>query len=103
MELFGNPNDPESAEDELSPGGDELIHETGQPGDDPPGLSPGGMDGPFYLEVLRHAFARSADNEDGKVIFTTDEIVYLAHDPAFAEIYPDQAADMRRILAQLDG
>ena len=85
------------------PGGGELIHETGQSGDDPPGLSPGGMDGPFYLEVLRHAFARSADNEDGRVIFTTDEIVYLAHDPAFAEIYPEQAADMRRILAQLDG
>ncbi len=99
----------ERSEDELTPdsipepGGGELKHETGQLGDDPPGSSPGGAEGPFYLEVLRHAFARSADNEDGKVTFTTDEIVYLAHDPAFAEIYPDQAADMRRILAQFDG
>ena len=105
--LSGKPDNPERAEGEESPGifsdpgGNKLIHETGQPTDDPPELSPGSMDKPFYLEVLHHAFARSADNEDDKIIFTTDEICYLAHDPAFAEIYPDQAADMRRILAQL--
>ena len=85
------------------PGGEEQIYAASQPEDDPTELSHEGMDGPFYLEILRHAFARSTDNEDGKVIFTTDEICYLAHDPDFARIYPDQAADMRRILAQLDG
>ena len=83
--------------------GDEQLHETGQPADDPPGLSSGPVEGPFYLEILRHAFSRSADNEDGKIIFTGDELCYLAQDPDFAKIYPDQAADMRRILAQLDG
>ncbi len=104
--LSGKPDNPERAEVEESPGifsepvGNKQIHEIGRPGDDPPGLSTGSVDGPFYLEVLRHAFARSADNEDGKVIFTTDEICYLAHDPDFGEIYPDQAADMRRILTQ---
>ena len=107
--LSGKPDNPERAEGEESPGiysepvGDKQIHETGRPGDDPPGLSTVLVDDPFYLEILRHAFARSADNEDGKVIFTTDEICYLTHDPDFAEIYPAQAADMRRILAQLAG
>lgn len=83
--------------------GNEQLHETGQPADDPPGLSSGPVEGPFYLEILRHAFSRSTDNEDGKIIFTGDELCYLAQDPDFAKIYPDQAADMRRILAQLDG
>ncbi len=95
----GVPDEKSGAE----PSSEDRLHACKQSADDPPRNDSGGVDGPFYLEVLRHAFARSADNEDGRVIFTSDEICYLAHDPAFAEIYPDQAADMRRILAQLDG
>ena len=58
---------------------------------------------PFYLEILRHAFGRSTLNEEGTVTFTEDEIICLARDPAFAQVYPDQAAQMRKILARLQG
>ena len=108
MDPSGKPDDTEREEGEelhgdfSEPVAGEQIHETKYPADDPPGLSPGPVEGPFYLEILRHAFSRSADNEDGKIIFSADEICYLAHDPAFAEIYPDQVADMRRILAQIN-
>ena len=57
---------------------------------------------PFYLEILRHAFDRSSPNEEGSITFTEEEIIYLACDPDFAAFYPDQAAQMRKIL-QGDG
>ena len=55
---------------------------------------------PFYLQILRNAFDRSSPNEKGAITFTEDEIIYLARDPDFEVFYPDQAAQMRKILAE---
>ena len=33
---------------------------------------------------------------------TFDELCYLAADPDFAQVYPEQAAQMRQILQQMD-
>ena len=54
------------------------------------------------LQILRKAFGRSEPNEEGRLTFTFDEIRYLASDPDFARIYPDAAADMRKIQMQID-
>ena len=58
---------------------------------------------PFYLKILRNAFDRSSPNEEGAITFTRDEIIYLARDPDFEVFYPDQAAQMRKILAEEEG
>ena len=57
---------------------------------------------PPYLQILWNAFGRSEPNEEGRLTFTFDEIRYLASDPDFARIYPDAAADMRKIQLQID-
>ena len=57
---------------------------------------------PPYLQILRNAFGRSEPNEEGRLTFTFDEIRYLASNPDFARIYPDAAADMRKIQMQID-
>ena len=57
---------------------------------------------PPCLQILRKAFGRSEPNEEGRLTFTFDEIRYLASDPDFARIYPDAAADMRKIQLQID-
>ena len=57
---------------------------------------------PPYLHILRKAFGRSEPNEEGRLTFTFDEIRYLASDPDFARIYPEAAADMRKIQQQID-
>ncbi len=80
---------------------EEQIH-TYDPPIDPPDRLTADPNIPFYLEILRHAFDRSSPNEEGAITFTEEEIIYLASDPDFAAIYPDQAAQMRKIL-QGDG
>ena len=57
---------------------------------------------PPYLQILRQAFGRSEPNEEGRITFSFDEIRCLAADPEFARIYPETAADMRKILQQID-
>ena len=80
---------------------EEQIHATNSPPDDPPDHMTADPNIPFYLEILRHAFDRSSPNEEGAITFTEEEIIYLARDPDFAAFYPDQAAQMRKILAQI--
>ena len=81
-------------EDELPDGNDDssflLLH------------SSLGDDLPPCLQILRNAFGRSEPNDEGRLTFTYDEIRYLASDPDFARIYPDAAADMRKIQMQID-
>ncbi len=55
-----------------------------------------------YLVILQQVFARSGPEDEGKLTFTEDEIRLLASDPDFSRIYPEAAADMRRILQQID-
>lgn len=57
---------------------------------------------PPYLQILKNVFARSGPSENGEVSFTFDEISYLAADPDFNRIYPDQAVQMRTILQNLN-
>ena len=58
---------------------------------------------PSYLQILKNVFARSGHSEDGKLTFTYEEICYLASDPDFNRIYPDQAAQMRSIRQKMFG
>ena len=64
-----------------------------------PGKSP---NPPKYQQILQNAFERSGPSEDGGVTFMLDEILYLAADPEFGRIYPDQAAQMRSLLRQVN-
>jgi len=57
---------------------------------------------PPYLQILQKVFARSGPSENGEVTFTFDELCYLACDPDFNRIYPDQGAQMRSILQNMD-
>lgn len=57
---------------------------------------------PPYLQILQNVFARSGPSENGEVTFTFDELHYLACDPDFNRIYPDQGAQMRSILQNMD-
>ncbi|MBQ6520859.1 MAG: hypothetical protein IJI14_19305 [Anaerolineaceae bacterium] len=69
---------------------------------DCPFTEPSLADRPGYLQILQNVFARSGSNEDGKLTFKFDEICCLAADPDFNHFYPDQAAQMRSILQQID-
>ena len=57
---------------------------------------------PGYLKILKNVYARSGPSETGSLTFTFDEIVYLAFDPDFRQIYPESAAEMRRMLDRID-
>ena len=57
---------------------------------------------PLYLVILQQVFARSGPEDEGQLTFTEDEIRLLASDPDFNRIYPEAAADMMRILQQID-
>ena len=64
-----------------------------------PNISP---DTPPYLQILQNVFGRSGPSETCELTFTFDELCYLAADPDFAQVYPEQAAQMRSILQQMD-
>ena len=68
----------------------------------PAGEGASESDLPPYLQILKNVFDRSGPSENGEVTFTFDEITYLAADPDFNRIYPDQAAQMRSILQNLN-
>ena len=55
---------------------------------------------PPYLEILKNVMERSDGSEDGTLIFTFDEMCFLAEDPGFREVYPQSAEKFRNMLAQ---
>ena len=57
---------------------------------------------PGYLKILQNVYARSGPSETGELTFTFDEIAYLAFDPDFGQVYPESAAEMRRLLDRID-
>ena len=57
---------------------------------------------PAYLKILQRVYARSEPSDNGELTFGFDELCYLAADPEFNRIYPDQASQMRSILRKLD-
>ena len=57
---------------------------------------------PPYLQIMKNVFARSGPSENGELTFTFDELCYLAADSDFNRVYPDQAAQMRSILQNLN-
>ncbi len=67
------------------------------PTESPAEEQPLGAEYPSYLQILKNVFARSGPSEDGKLTFTYEEICYLASDPDFNRIYPDQAVQIRSI------
>ena len=73
------------------------------PAENPAEERPPGAEFPSYLQILKNVFARSGPSEDGKLTFTYEEICYLASDPDFNRIYPDQAAQMRSIRQKMFG
>ena len=101
-----------------SPDGGMISDDTppGDGGDSPmKGQSPGGgieespgekddleSDLPLYLQILKNVYARSGESDEGKLTFTCEENCYLANDPDFNRIYPDQAIQMRSILQNLN-
>ena len=54
---------------------------------------------PPYLEILKNVMERSDGSEDGALIFTFDEMCFLAEDPGFREFYPQSAEKFRNMLA----
>ena len=94
--------------DEEDPEGDcyDRMDPTGLPKDakpDEPDEDPSPDDGtPGYLKILQNVYARSGPSETGELTFTFDEIAYLAFDPDFGQVYPESAAEMRRLLDRID-
>jgi len=89
-----------SPEDQSGRNGDSPVK--GQFPDMPPEDQFPKSELPPYLQILQKVFARSGPSENGEVTFTFDEIHYLACDPDFNRIYPDQVAKMRSILQNMD-
>ena len=105
-EPIGDPGEPDPdgkscdsmESDRMDPVDQSESEEPNERGDDPP--PDNGI--PGYLMILQNAFGRSGPSETGKLTFTFDEIVYLAADPDFSQVYPESAEEMRRILDSID-
>ena len=83
-----------------------LVSETGQEpqntGRDPEAPAP--VDPaklPLFAVILQRVFEERRNN-GGDLIFTEDEIRFLAADPLFARCEPKMAADIRRAAAEID-
>ena len=55
---------------------------------------------PPFAEIMQRVEERSREADDGSLIFTFEEMEFLAKDPLFARFRPALAADIRKTLAQ---
>ena len=81
---------------------EKQIHETELSKHDPPHHLPEERDLPHCLQIMKSVITRSEQSGDGSLTFTFDEVRYLATDPVFARIDPGTAAEMRKMLRQID-
>ena len=56
---------------------------------------------PLFAVILQRVFEERRNN-GGDLVFTEDEIKFLAADPLFARCEPKMAADIRRVAAEID-
>ena len=81
---------------------EDLSYEKESAENAPPDHPPAGMDLPLCLQIMKKVITSSEKSGDGSLTFTFDEIRYLANDPVFSRIDPGTAADMRKMLRQID-
>ena len=89
------PDEPDDVQPESQPPSE------GPKADPPPGS--GNHELPGYLKILQNVYARSGPTTDGGLLFTMDEIRYLADDPDFNKFYTETAREMKKILESAAG
>ena len=73
--------------------------ETGVPASDaetPAGAAAAEL--PECVRIMQNVIERSAENENGSLVFTVEEMYYLASDPLFAKIDPKLSAEIKKAI-----
>lgn len=53
---------------------------------------------PECVRIMSEVIERSAENKNGSLIFTIEEMEYLAADPVFAELDPQMSKQIKRAI-----